>query len=151
MIYGKGFHIMTAFGKAENCFVGFVNLWCSQGLGMNSLPLALLLMTSNTRHKIRPKIYFLHCSCLSLRNSVLQKTNMQGSSEQRVITGNLLLLCEKCFLILTTSGKSKAGCCEVQSIWWCYALHSQQLSSAVVDDISKLPSSLQCFWGFVSA
>lgn len=80
MIYGKGFHIMTAFGKAENCFVDFVTLRCLQGLGMNSMSWAPLLLTSNPLHKKCPKTYFLHCSCLPVRISVVQKTNLQGNS-----------------------------------------------------------------------
>lgn len=97
---------MTAFGKAENCFIGFLSLWCSQGLRMNSLASAPLPVTSNPLHKKCPKTYFLCYSCLSLRNSVLQKTNVQGSSEQRVITCNLLLLRERCFFFLTASVKA---------------------------------------------
>lgn len=41
MIYPKGFHIMTAFSKAEISFVDFVNLKCSQGLEINSMSSAL--------------------------------------------------------------------------------------------------------------
>lgn len=42
---------MTAFGKAENCFAGFVSLRYSQGLGMNLLASVVLVMTYNPLHK----------------------------------------------------------------------------------------------------
>lgn len=146
MIYGKGFHIMTAFGKAENCFIGFVSLWCSQGLGMNSLASAPLLATSNPLHKKCPKTYFPCCSCLSVGNSVLQKTKLQGSSKQRVVMCNLLLLRERCFFFLKTSGKVQGW-----SSWWCCRLRSHLLSSVGTDGTWKFPSSLQHFSGFVLA
>lgn len=107
MIYRKGSHIMTAFGKAENWFVGFVSLWRSQGLGMNSLASAPLLVASNQLYREHLKMYFLHCSCLSLRSSMLQNNNIWGSSEKSVIMCNLLLLCERCSFSLTPPVKFK--------------------------------------------
>lgn len=62
---------MTAFGKAANCFTGFVSLIFPRPWD----ELAALLMTSNPLHKKCPTRYFWHCSFFPLRNSVLRKIN----------------------------------------------------------------------------
>jgi len=52
---------MTAFGKAANCFTGFVSLIFPRPWD----ELAALLMTSNPLHKKCPTRYFWHCSFFS--------------------------------------------------------------------------------------
>lgn len=67
---------MTVFGKAANCFTGFVSLIFLRPWD----ELAALLMTSNPLHKKCPTTYFQRCSCFPLRNKCYRK--QVGSLEQ---------------------------------------------------------------------
>lgn len=69
---------MTAFGKAANCFTGFVSLIFPRPWD----ELAALLMTSNPLHKKCPTRYFWHCSFFSPKEQRVTENKQVRSSEQ---------------------------------------------------------------------